>query len=150
MRSMSATRAASGSSTGPERSSGGAANLRPDASWLDGDQPGAALLDDHAWRARLTACLQPGVAGAECRMPGERQFLAGREDADPVVGLIVVRLEHERGLGQVRPVGEAAHLLGAEPVGAEHDSKRVALVGRVGEDVDLAELPQHGLHLSDG
>ena len=92
----------------------------------NGDQARSALLDHRARVPRLTAVLQPGVAGAERGMPGERQLPRRREDAYLVVGELVIGLKHERGLGQIRPVREPAHLLGREPVGAEHYGQRVA------------------------
>ena len=71
-------------------------------------------------------------------MPGEGQFLLRGEDAQAVVGLKPRRAQQEGRLAEVRPVGEALHLLRRKSVGADHDAERVALEGDGGEDVDLA------------
>ena len=42
----------------------------------DRDQPGAAFLHDGARTGRAAAGFQPGVAGAQGRVPGERQLAA--------------------------------------------------------------------------
>ena len=56
---------------------------------------------------RLAAGLQPGVAAAQRRVAGERQFATRTEDAQLVVGLGMLGRQHEGGLRQVGPVGEA-------------------------------------------
>ena len=110
-------RAASSSEAGPERTSGGAAKASPCARSLAADphQPGLALLDDLARAARLSPGLEPGVAGAERRMAGERQLEHRGEDADPVVGLGPRRRQHEGRLGEVGPAREPLHLLVVSP-----------------------------------
>ena len=81
----------------------------------DRHQPGAALLHDHVVLLRAPAGLEPRVAGAERRMPGERQLQHRREDPHAVVRGRVLGREHERRLGQVRPVREALELRVVEP-----------------------------------
>src|SRR5579863_282923 len=74
------------------------------------DQASRALLDDLVVAGRYPAGLKPGVAGAEGRVTGEREFGRAGEDPDLVVGLPAVGLriggKDERRLGQVRPAGE--------------------------------------------
>ena len=81
-------------------------------------------------------------------MAGERQFAGWHEDPDPVIGLVILWLEDERRLREVRPVRELLHLLAAQPVSTEHDRKRVTEVGLGGEDINLAKLARHEAILS--
>ena len=103
------------SSTGPERSSGGAANASAPSIRRSPIRPAS-----HSWitrpRAVDPAARQPGVAGAERRVAGERKLPAGREDPHPVVGPSGFGRQDERRLRQVRPAGEALHLLCVRPV----------------------------------
>jgi hypothetical protein len=106
---------------------------------LDRDQAGAALLDDEAVTCRRAACGQPGVAGAKRRVAREREFLRGGEDPDAVVGILCGGRQHERGFRKVGPVRDALHLLAGQALGAEDHRDGVALVGKIGEHVNLAE-----------
>jgi hypothetical protein len=76
-------------------------------------------------------------------VPGERELAGGREDPHPVVGLGLGRGEDERGLGEVRPVGDAKHLVVGETVAVEHDRQRVPEERHGGEHVHLFEASQH-------
>ena len=117
---------------GPERRSGGAANASPAPMRRTGISPARALLHDHVVALRRAAAeREPGVARAERRVAREGQLEHRREDAHPVVGLGLARRQHERRLGEVRPVREALHLLVLRPVAVEHDGDRVACVGVV-------------------
>ena len=94
-------------------------------------------------RRRRAACPprpQPGVAGAERRVAGERQLARRREDADAVVG---ARRRSARAGTSSRSgwssCANACMLRVVERVGAVHDGERVALQRRRGEDVDLVE-----------
>jgi hypothetical protein len=77
-------------------------------------------------------------------MPGEGQLLDRGEDPDPVVRAGVGGRQHEGGLGQVHPVRELLHLLGAQALTVEHDGQRVPAIGLGGEDVDQGERARHG------
>ena len=116
----------------------------------DRDQPGPALLDHGVRVGRPAAGLQPGMAGPQRGMPGERQFPGRGEDPDQVIGPGVARRQHERGLRQVRPVRELLHLLVGKPVRAEHDRDRVAEIRGIGEDVHLTKLIRHTPSLGGG
>ena len=111
--------------------------------WSHAHQAGLALLHDGVGALRDASARDPGVARPERRVPRERQLLHRREDTDPVVGPRIGRRQHERGLGQVRPVREPLHLVAVESVGIEDDRDRVAPVRRGREHVDLAEWAQH-------
>jgi len=74
-------------------------------------------------------------------VPGERKFLARREDPDPVIRPLVARRQQEGGFRQVRPPGEPPHLLIGQPARPVHDGDRVAQERLGAEDIDLAELP---------
>jgi hypothetical protein len=106
---------------------------------LDRDQAGRALLDDDALAGRRAASGKPGVAGAQRRVAGEREFLGGREDTDAVVGAARAWRQHERGFREVGPVRDAPHLLVGQALGVEDHRDGVALVRNVGEHVNLAE-----------
>ncbi len=82
---------------------------QPAAVALDPDQPGPALLDQHAVLPGDAAGLQPGVRRAEGGVAGKGELLAAGEDPDPVVGRGVRGRQQERGLGEVGPVGELLH-----------------------------------------
>src|ERR1035441_1713725 len=110
----------------------------------DRDQPGAAFLHGLPGPGRAAAGFQPGVAGAQGGMSGERQLRGGGEDPDPVVRLACPRRQHERRLRQVRPAREQLHLLIAQAVGAQHDGDGVTKVRSLGEDIHLTELMGHG------
>ena len=140
-RRTAATCSTSASSTGPDRSSGGAANASPSGVRRTVTSP--APHSCTTLSGARVAALQPGVAGPERRVAGERQLGDRREDADAVVGRGVLGRQHERGLGQVGPVREPLHRLGVEPGPVEHHRDRVAEVGHVGEDVDLGERAAH-------
>jgi hypothetical protein len=116
---------------------------QPGGAAAQGHQPGTALLDDHPGLARRPASLQPGVAGPQRWMPGEGQLLAGGEDPHPVVRAAGGRREHERGLREVRPVGEPLHLPRRQPLSVEHHGDRVPPVGDGGEDVDVPDRAGH-------
>lgn len=118
------------------------------ASAPDRDRPRLALLEDDVARARVATRLEPRVAGAERRMPGERQLRHRGKDPHAVVGRR--RRQDERRLGEVRPVREALHCLRGEPRRTEHDRHRVAQEGGRGEDVDLGERPRHPRRTLDG
>ena len=76
-------------------------------------QPHAAFLH-HVFAARHAAGLEPGVAAAQRRVAGERQFTTRAEDAHAVVGARGRALgrgwQQEGALRQVGPVGEVLHL----------------------------------------
>ena len=108
----------------------------------------AIVLDrelDHARAAFLEELLlsndktrfQRGMRGADRRMPGERQLLPRREDAQAIVG---VDDFSRKVVSEIRPAGDALHRRRIEPVGADHHGDRVAEERLVGEDVDLREL----------
>jgi hypothetical protein len=107
-------------------------------------QAHAALLHDLPGTRGGATGRQPGVAGADRGVPGERQLAARCEDPQPVVGGRVGGAEQEGRLGQVRPAGEGGHLLVGEVVGAVHHGDRVAEVGHGGEHVDLGEAVRGG------
>ena len=113
-------------------------------------QAGWAFLHDHVAPGGRAARLQPGVRGAEGRVPGERKLLHRGEDPHPVVRPLVGRRQQERGLRQVGPAGEQPHLLVGEPVRPVHDRHRVANEWLFGEHVDLSELPVHAVHHRPG
>ncbi len=102
-----------------------------------------ALLDDHVVLPRCAPVGEPSVAGAERGVAGERQLGVGGEDPDPIVGLRIDRREHERGLRQVRPGGDALHVLGVESFPLEDHRHGVAQARLIREDVDLLEAPAH-------
>jgi hypothetical protein len=129
-------------SAAPERGSG---EGEPVAVAPDRHEAGAALLHDDVG-LRHTAGGQPGVAGAEGGVPGERELAPRAEDADGVVGVRVRRRADERRLGQVAPLREGEHLRGVQTVAVEDDGHRVAEQRPVGEDVDLGE-PAHATSL---
>jgi hypothetical protein len=112
----------SGSSTGPERSSGGAAKTSPSDVRRTGTSPAPHC---------CTTTSPEGV-----RSPASQAWQV------PKVGH--GRREHEGGLRQVHPVSEPLHLLDGKALAVEHDRDRVAAVGRGREDVDLGEGAQHG------
>ena len=133
----------SASSTGPERISGGAANARPVGGAADGDEPGAALLHDRVARVRA-AGLEPGVAGAERRVAGERQLGHGREDADAVVGRSVASAAARTS----SPTGSSSSRSAASPRWSGRRRRArprpgCRRTGVVGEDVDLGERALH-------
>jgi hypothetical protein len=70
-------------------------------------------------------------------MPGERQLTARGEDPQPVVRRRDGRRQNERGLGQIRPPGQALHLLLGQIRAVEDNGHGVAEIGRRGEYVDL-------------
>ena len=109
------------------------------------DQARVALLDDHVRALGRAARAQPGVAGTERRVTGERKLTARREDPDPVVGAGGFRRDDERGLGQVRPARELLHLLGGQALAVEDDSDGIPEVPLFGEHINLAELALHGI-----
>ena len=134
----------SGSSTGPERSSGGAANPSRPSVRLIGTRPAA-----HCWTIRSASrgawpALSQAWQVPRVGMPGERQLGRRGEDADQVVGARGVGRQHERRLGQVRPAREALHLRRGQALAVEHDRDRVAQERLGAEHVDLAEGPLHG------
>ena len=141
--SIRATRSTSASSTGPDRSNGGAAN----ANWLSPRRirtsPAAHSCTTAAASLRRSAHLEPRVARPQRGMPGERQLDRRREDPHPVVGLSGRRREHERRLGQVRPVRDLLHVGVRQPARVEHDRHGVPAVRLGREHVDLGERALH-------
>ena len=107
------------------------------------DEARLAFLDGPGGR-RIVG-FEPGMAAAERRVTRERQLRHGREDPQAIVGLGGAGPEDERRLGEVRPAGEALHLLGREAGAVQDDGDGVAAVGLAGEDVDLPERPPHRL-----
>jgi hypothetical protein len=105
----------------------------------DLDQAGRALLDDDALACWRAAGGKPGVAGAQRRVAGEREFLGGGEDTDAVVGILRGGRQHECGFREVGPVRDALHVLVGQTLGVEDHRDGVALVRDVGEHVNLAE-----------
>ncbi len=101
--------------------------IRRAADW---DQAGGALLDDGVSLLRRAAGFEPGVAGAESWVAGEGELGDGGEDADVVVGVRLGRWQDEGRLREVRPVGEALHLVGGEAGAVEDDGDRVAAIRR--------------------
>jgi len=83
-------------------------------------------------------------------MAGEWQLGLGVEDPDAVVGRVIRRREQERRLRQVRPAGEALHLVRREPAAVQHDRERVAEPGLRREHVDLGERAVHGSRVCHG
>ena len=75
---------------------------------------------------------------ADRRMTGERQLVAGGEDANGRRVDRIARLEHEHGLGQIELAGDRLHARVVEPVGVEHDGERIAAERRIGEHVEQA------------
>ena len=110
---------------------------------LDPDQAGPALLDDDVGIAGLATRLQPGMARAEGRMAGERQFGRRCEDAQPVVGGRRGGRQEVGRLGQVRPGREPLHRLIVDPAGVVDHGHRVAAMRLGREDIDLREAPSH-------
>lgn len=86
---------------------------------------------------------KPSVAGSQRRMAGERELRNRGEDPYPVVGTGCCRRQDEGRFGKVRPVREALHLPGAQPLGIQDDGDRIAVVGRGGEDIDLTKRAAH-------
>jgi hypothetical protein len=74
----------------------------------------------------------------------ERQLGLGVEDAGAVVGRRIGRREQKRRLRQVRPPGEALHLVARQPAAVQDDRERVAEPGLGREHVDLCERAIHG------
>jgi len=83
------------------------------------------------------------MAGAQRRVPGERQLGSGGEDPYPVVGAWLGGRQGERRFGKVRPVREALHLFGAQSVRVEYDGDRIAVIGGGCEDIDLGKSAGH-------
>ena len=137
-----ATCATSDSSTGPLRSSGGAANASPCSVRRISISPAPHSCTT---RSRLTAAR---ARRGRCRASDARRT-AARRSGVKIRSAVVGGLggQHERRLGQVRPVREALHLLGGEPVAVEHDGDGVPAIGRRREDVDLGEGARHALLL---
>ena len=71
---------------------------------LDGDDAGAGLEGDHAELERRTE----HERGAEARMPGERDLVAGREDPDPHRAAFA-RRQHEDRLGEAELERQLLH-----------------------------------------
>ena len=116
-------------------------------------QPGPAFLDDQSGTAGHAAMIEPYPAGAEGGVAGERQLSVGREDSDPVVGLVGLlgcRFEQECGLRQVRPRGEVLHLVRREPLAISNNGERVAHVRHRREYVHLGEGPAHRWSIGSG
>ena len=140
--SIRATRATSASSTGPDRSNGGAANANarpagPAPAPPRTPAPPPAVL-------RRTAHLEPRVARPQRGMPGERQLDRRREDPHAIVGLTDRRREHERRLGEVRSSSpNLLHVGVRDPARVEHDRHRVPAVRLGRERVDLGERALH-------
>ena len=92
------------------------------------DQAGRALLHDRRRAARgVPPCGQPGVAGAEGRVPGEGQLRRRREDPDPVVGVRGrrrrARTSSRRGSSSGRRLASSSSV---ESIAVEDDGDRVA------------------------
>ena len=140
--SIRATRSTSASSTGPDRTNGGAANAS--RSPPRGSAPAPPRTPARRPRVlRRSAHLEPRVARPQRRVAGERQLDRRREDAHPVVGLGGGRREHERRLGQVRPVRDLLHVAVREPARVEYDRHGVPAVRLGREHVDLGERALH-------
>ncbi|MNT50413.1 hypothetical protein D3C72_1873330 [compost metagenome] len=82
---------------------------------------------------------QQRVRGAKRGVSREGKLGVGREDADAVIGIGLRGGQYEGCLRQVRPVGNALHLLVAEAFRLKNDRDRVALVRKVGEHINLFE-----------
>ncbi|MOA39554.1 hypothetical protein D3C78_1613440 [compost metagenome] len=105
----------------------------------DPHQADAALLND-LFALGYATSLKPGMASAQGRVPGKRQFLQGGEDSHPIVRPGVLRLQNERGLTEVGPGRERRHALIAQLIGTKHHRQRVALERHGTEDIDLLEI----------
>ncbi len=139
-------RSRSSSETSPERMNGGPAKARrPLPRPAQPDQPGPALLHQLALGLRHSPGLQPGVRGADGRVPGERQLEARREDPQPVVRLVGGGLRAGTSSRRGSSSWRTWPCPRPDPVGVVHDGDRVAEEGLAGEDVDLAEAA-HGGH----
>src|ERR1700685_3497958 len=97
-----------------------------------------ALLHDLAAFRRRTQG-EPYVATAESRMTRKGQLPLRREYANAVVGQWMCRLQKERRLAQIGPIGESRHLRLAQSVGAKNHGQRVAAQRLRGEHVDLTK-----------
>ena len=131
------------SSTGPERTSGGAAKARPPSVRRTRTSPASHSCTTGSSPAPRRRRLQPRVAGAECRIPGERQLGYRREDSHSIVGFGGSGLEYECGLGKVRPTCKALHFLGGEAVSVQNHRHRIAGERSTREDVNLRERSSH-------
>lgn len=72
-------------------------------------------------------------------MSSQRQFTAGGEKSEPVIGRVGCGGKNERGFRQVRPSGHAQHGFVVQPLTIENHGYRVALIGLGREDIDLGE-----------
>ena len=93
---------------------------QPGAVAAQRDQAHDAFLHHLPRLLRLAAMGQPGMAAAQRGVASKRQLAAGREDAQPVVGALRLRLgtggQHKGGLRQVGPAGKALHLQVAQAI----------------------------------
>jgi len=77
------------------------------------------------------------------RMAGERQLARGREDAQPRAVRTILRWQHKDSLRVVEFARDRLHGGGVEPVGIEHDRKRIAGKAPIGENVERCETALH-------
>jgi hypothetical protein len=101
--------------------------------------PTHAALLHHVLAAGAAPGAQPGMAAAQRRMARKGQLAARAKNPQLVIGLGVFGRQHEGGLGQVRPIREALHLLGGQAGAIEHHCHRIASKRHFGEDIDLLE-----------
>ncbi len=103
---------------------------------LDGDDPVARLERDHAQLQRRAE----DERGAEAGMPGERDLVAGREDAN-ANGAAFARRQDEHALGEAKLERQLLHRQLVEVARVGEDGQLVARERPVGEDVgdDIAK-----------
>ena len=70
--------------------------------------------------------LGDGDRRADCRVPGEGQFVHRREDAHIGAVRLVLGRQDEHRLGQVELAGDRLHRVVVEPVRLEHHRQRIA------------------------
>ena len=78
-------------------------------------------------------------------MARKRQFPVHREDAHLRVVGGIGRRQHKGRLRIIEFGGDRLHLFGRHPAGVEHDGKRIAAEGAIGEDVHSDVTPLHSI-----
>ncbi len=130
-----------GGRTLPERRRGGEGEVVTGVGDLH--RTDTALLHDGPVHPRDTAGVHPRRSRAQRGVPGEGQFGAPAEDADPVVDAGFGRGQHEGALREVRPRGDRPHAVRVQPFRPQDHGEGIAGVRRRREHVELQEGEAH-------
>lgn len=105
-----------------------------------------ALLDQASITRMADARFERRVRRTQCRMPRERQFAEGRENARTIIRPGMIRRQHKGGFGKVGPARDGLHPPGTQSFGIQHDGNRISKQRRARKDINRAVSPAHGHH----